>query len=67
MNLSEYNQVRTGGLPRADEETYSFYLNHQIPILDDRVTLDSAIRYSDNSGGREWSRLQISSGFNYTF
>ena len=36
-------------------------------IFEERVNLDTSVRYSTNDGQRDWSRVQLSTGLNYTF
>ena len=66
-NFSHYQAVGPVAAPRTDEENFSLFLGHRMNLFEDQVNLDSSIRFSKNTGQQVWSRLQLSTGFNYIF
>jgi hypothetical protein len=66
-NFSDYQSVGPVVVMREDEENFGTFISHRMGLFDDRVGLNSTVRYSKNSGEQDWSRFQVSTGFNYTF
>jgi hypothetical protein len=66
-NFSDYQSVGPVVVMREDEQNFGTFISHRMGLFDDRVGLNSTVRYSKNSGQRDWSRFQVSTGFNYTF
>lgn len=67
VSFSEYDEVGTVITPREDQDTFGAFLSHRMGIFEERFILDNTLRYSNNSGNRDWSRWQLSTGLNYVF
>ena len=66
-SISDYEAVGPVMIVRPDEELFGVFLAHRINLFDERVALDSAVRFSDNNGLVDWDRFQLSTGFNFVF
>lgn len=66
-SFSYYEAVGPAANLRDDEENFSLFLTHRMNLFEERVSLDSAVRFSKNSGLRDWDRFQLSTGFSYVF
>jgi len=66
-NLSSYNAVGPVSALRDDESHYGFFLRHRLQLFGDDVSLNTSLRFSQNSGLQGWSQLLLSSGARYTF
>jgi len=67
MSRADYTVVGSDALI-DDQTTLSGALSHRIGILAERFYVDSSLRYTNNQGrGGNWSRWQISTGFNFIF
>ena len=66
-NLSSYNAVGPVSARRGEESHYGFFLRHRLQLFGDDVSLETSLRFSQNSGLQGWSRLLLSTGARYTF
>lgn len=66
-SLSNYQPVGPVVVMREDEQVFGAFISHRLGLFEERVGLNTSLRFSKNSGQRDWSRFQLSSGFNYTF
>lgn len=66
-SFSNYQPVGPVAVMRDDERAFGAFLSHRLALFEQRVNLDTSVRYSTNDGQQDWSRFQFSTGFNYTF
>jgi hypothetical protein len=50
-----------------NQENLSFFLGYGRNLFSERLSFNSQIRYSVNSGQTDWSQFVLSLGLNYTF
>ncbi len=67
LDFSDYVGVGTTGTTQANEDNLSVILSYRRKLFLERVDFDSSIRYGLNSGGHEWSQIQVSAGIYFQF
>lgn len=53
--------------PGGGGDFFSAHLGHRIRLWDDRISIDSTLRFSNNRGQRDWTRWQLSTGVSAAF
>ncbi|NNC87217.1 MAG: hypothetical protein HKN82_02015 [Akkermansiaceae bacterium] len=67
FDQSDYEQSGPVATPREDEKFWSIFAGYQRPLFRDSMSLNSSVRFSENSGLEDWSNVQLSVGINYVF
>jgi len=67
IGLSDYEQTSGGGINRGTDTFWSLFVGYRRPLFNDRVSWNSRIRYSQNSGFNDWDRWQVRTGLEIVF
>lgn len=67
IGSSEYEEVGAIIAARQDDEYLSTYLAYRRKVFAERATFDASIRCSTNSGQKDWSQWQLSTGLSFEF
>ena len=67
FNYSEYEDVGTALVQRDDEQTLSLFLGYNRAFFNERLSFDSTVRYTTNSGDEDWNQWLLSLGLSMPF
>ncbi len=67
MQFSNFESVGPTGILRSDENYLGVFISYQRPLLNNRVRLNSMVRYAINDGDSDWSQVQMNVGLSMEF
>ncbi|WP_193210582.1 outer membrane protein [Luteolibacter marinus] len=67
LSFTDYEAVGATAATRGDERFYSTYLGYRRQLFNERVSLESIVRWATNDGQKDWSQWQLSTGIEVEF
>lgn len=67
MMFSSYENIGSVTAAQGGEDDMSVFVSYGRPFFSDRIGFNSSIRYTQSFGQSEWSKVQVSAGFNLAF